>query len=93
LELVDAATVLILVVTSPTACEVTNISEHGFWILVNGTEYFLPFEKFPWFRDTRISEITAVELYHEHHLHWPKLDVDLSIEIIENPDKYNLVSK
>ena len=75
------------------ACEVTNISEHGFWILLQGTEYFLPFEKFPWFREAKISEIMAVELYHEHHLYWPKLDVDLSTDIIQDPDKYKLVSR
>ena len=75
------------------ACEVTNISQHGFWILTNGTEYFLPFEKFPWFRDARVSEITAVQLLHGHHLYWPELDVDLSLAIIRDPDKYRLLSK
>ncbi len=75
------------------ACEVTNISQHGFWILTNGTEYFLPFEKFPWFRDARVSEITGVELHHGHHLYWPKLDIDLSLAIIRDPDKYKLLSK
>jgi hypothetical protein len=74
-------------------CEVTNISEHGFWILLRGTEYFLPFEKFPWFREAKVAEITNVELYHENHLYWPKLDVDLSLDIIRDPDKYKLVSK
>ena len=73
-------------------CEVTNISARGFWMLVEGQELFLPFEKFSWFRDARISEITTVELYHHYHLYWPKLDVDLSAEIIRNPDKYKLVS-
>jgi hypothetical protein len=74
-------------------CEVTNISEHGFWILLQGTEYFLPFEKFPWFREAKVAEITTVEVYHENHLYWPKLDVDLSLDIIHDPDKYKLVSK
>ena len=73
--------------------EVTNISSHGLWLLVGSTEYFLPFEKFPWFREAKISEITEVELHHEHHLYWPRLDVDLSTEIMQDPDKYKLVSK
>lgn len=75
------------------ALEVTNISQHGFWILLNGTEYFLPFEKFPWFREAKIGEILNVELHHERHLHWPNLDVDLSLDIIQNPDRYPLISK
>ena len=75
------------------ACEVTNISRHGFWILVDDAEYFLPYEKFPWFKEARVSEITNVEFSHGHHLYWPKLDVDLSLDIIRDPDKYKLVSK
>jgi hypothetical protein len=27
--------------------EVTNISRHGFWILLDDRELFLPFEEFP----------------------------------------------
>ena len=73
--------------------EVTSISQHGFWILLNGTEHFLPFDKFPWFREAKISELTNVELHHQHHLYWPGLDVDLSVDIIQDPDKYKLISE
>ena len=71
--------------------EVTNISQHGFWVLIDDSEYFLSFEKYPWFKDARISEITELEVIHNHHLHWPGLDVDLSLEILQQPDKYPLV--
>lgn len=27
--------------------EVTNISEHGFWLFIDDKEYFLPFKQFP----------------------------------------------
>ncbi len=70
--------------------EITNISEHGFWILLDKKEYFLPFTKYPWFKDARISSLINVELIHGHHFHWPELDVDLSIEILDNPEKYPL---
>ena len=30
--------------------EVTNVSEHGFWLLLRGQERFLAFEHFPWFQ-------------------------------------------
>ena len=73
--------------------EITHISEHGFWLLVNGAEYFVPFEKFPWFRDAKESQIREVELLHGSHLYWPALDVDLSLAIIEQPENYPLVSK
>ncbi len=73
--------------------EITNISEHGFWILFKGTEYFLPFEKFPWFKNATVQQISQVQLWHNRHLYWPGLDVDLSFKIIEHPEKYNLIAK
>jgi len=72
--------------------EITNISEYGFWVFLNGKEYFLPFEQFPWFKTARIGQITNVELWHKSHLYWPQLDVDLSINIIEHPEMYKLIA-
>jgi hypothetical protein len=75
------------------AVEVTNVSPHGLWLLLNEREHFLPFEHFPWFRDATIGELTNVKLPQSHHLHWPDLDVDLAVESLENPESYPLVSK
>jgi len=72
--------------------EVTNISQHGFWIFLSGKEYFLPFEKFPWFKNASIADLTNIKLLHKTHLYWPSLDVDLSTNIIENPEKYKLIA-
>jgi hypothetical protein len=33
--------------TSTSAVEVTNISKHGFWLLLDGHELFLSFDHFP----------------------------------------------
>jgi len=73
--------------------EITNISEHEFWILLKGKEYYLPFKKYPWFKDAKISSIANVKLFHNHHLYWPELDVDLSTEILADPEKYPLTYK
>jgi hypothetical protein len=73
--------------------EVTNVSAHGFWLLVEDKELFLPFEHFPWFKDATIRQIAEIETFDGNHLHWPLLDVDLSLKIIENPQDYKLVSK
>jgi hypothetical protein len=70
--------------------EVTNISNHGFWILVRSKELFLSYEDFPWFKDRTIKDITKVELFGEGHLYWENLDVDLSIEMIEHPERFPL---
>lgn len=72
--------------------EVTNVSPHGFWLLIEDREVFVPFKEFPWFRDASIREIANVELPSPHHLHWPALDVDLAVDSLSNPEKYPLVS-
>lgn len=73
--------------------EVTNVSQHGFWVLVFGRELFLPFETFPWFKDVPVAQILNVELPHATHLYWPDLDVDLAVESIEFPERFPLVSR
>lgn len=70
--------------------EVSNISAHGVWILVDDRELFLPYEEFPWFKDATVAEILRVERPQPHHLYWPDLDVDLTIDSIEHPEKYPL---
>lgn len=73
--------------------EVTHISPFGIWILVRDKEYFLPYEEFPWFLKAHLEEILEVEEIFPGHLYWPKLDIDLSLEIIEHPEKYPLKAK
>ena len=73
--------------------EVTNVSKHGFWLLFQDREAFVPFEHFPWFRDASIGSLVNVQLPHPHHLYWPDLDVDLAIDSIDDPQAYPLVSK
>lgn len=76
---------------STSDAEVTHINTRGFWLLVNGKEYFLPYEDYPWFREAKVGEILKVELHHGSHLHWPALDVDLSVDSLDDPGKFPLV--
>ena len=73
--------------------EVTNISLHGFWLLLEDEEIFLSFTEFPWFRDAAVGKILHVELPSSNHLYWPELDVDLAVESIRHPEQFPLVSK
>jgi hypothetical protein len=73
--------------------EVTNVSQHGLWLLLAGRKLFLPFEKFPWFRDAPIAKLLSVQMPSAHHLYWPDLDVDLAVESIEHPERFPLVNK
>ncbi len=73
--------------------EVTNVSKHGFWLLIGDRERFLAFEHFPWFRDVSIGQLCNVELPHPHHLYWPDLDVDVAVESVDHPERFPLVSR
>ena len=73
--------------------EVTHISPHGIWLMSCGREMFLAFEHFPWFRDQPVAVIHNVEQPSPGHYYWPDIDVDLSDEIIESPERYPLIAK
>lgn len=75
------------------AVEVTNISVHGIWILIHEKELFISYEDFPWFRDKTVGEILNVVEQSPGHFHWPDLDIDLTEEIINSPDKFPLKAK
>ena len=79
--------------TGTSAIEVANVSPHGFWLLIGSEELFVPFDKFSWFRNASIDQLTRVELPTPHHLRWPALDIDLAVESIRHPDRFPLVSR
>ena len=79
--------------TSTSPIEVSHISRHGFWLLLGEEELFLPFEHFPWFRRATIDQICGVERVSSDHLHWPQLDIDLSIRSIRDPAAFPLVAR
>jgi hypothetical protein len=79
--------------TTTSEVEVTNVSTHGFWLLLQGQEVFLPFEQFPWFREAPIGKLVNVQLLSERHLYWPDLDIDLAVDSIHHPERYPLVSR
>jgi Protein of unknown function (DUF2442) len=73
--------------------EVTNISKHGFWLLLDDRELFLPFQEFPWFKRAPVEAILRVERPAAEHLYWPDIDVDLAVDSIEHPERYPLKAK
>jgi Protein of unknown function (DUF2442) len=79
--------------TLTSGVEVSDISPHGFWLLIGSEKLFVAFASFPWFRNATIAQITKIEMPSVRHLYWPDLDVDLSVESIRNPDAFPLVSR
>ena len=73
--------------------EVTNISAHGIWLLTGDKELFMSYQEFPWFKNGTIAAVTNVEEPQTGHFYWPDLDVDLTVDIIEHPEKYPFKAK
>jgi hypothetical protein len=75
------------------AAEVTNISRHGFWMLLGDEELLLSYEQFPWFKQATVAQITHVERPTPDRLYWPSLDIDLSVSAIRRPQDFPLMSR
>lgn len=79
--------------TNTSRVELSNVSQHGLWLMVGDEELFLPFEHFPWFRSATIEQISRVESPTADHLHWPLCDIDLSVQSIRDPASFPLVAR
>ena len=73
--------------------EVTNVSKHGLWIFLGDEELFVPVSQFPCLKDAPVSQLLNVKRPQPHHLYWPDLDVDLTVESIRHPEKFPLIAK
>lgn len=73
---------------STSEVEVTNISSHGVWLLTDDGELFMSYEDFPWFADVPVGQVLNVDEPTKGHYYWPDLDVDLTAEIIEHPERF-----
>ncbi|MCD4696316.1 MAG: DUF2442 domain-containing protein [Bacteroidales bacterium] len=72
--------------------EITNVSQHGFWIYFSGKEYFLDYLNYPWFKDCTLSSLFNFTSDKYGNFHWKDLDIDLNLEIITNLEKYPLIA-
>ena len=73
------------------AVEVTMINAKGIALYVNGKEYFLPYERCPWFKNAKVSDVLNVSMVDKEEIRWETLDVDLEIESLIYPEKYPLI--
>jgi hypothetical protein len=73
--------------------EITHVSAHGFWLILDDEELHLPFALFPWFKSATIAQLTVIERPSENHLYWPDLDIDLALDSIKHPENYPLIAQ
>lgn len=68
--------------------EITHISAHGVWLLAHDHEFFMAYSEFPWFQEQSVNAILNVEELSPDHFYWPDLDVDLTRDMIEHPERF-----
>jgi hypothetical protein len=69
---------------------VTNITHIGFWILIENTEYFVPFDHYPCFKNATIHQITDFRIISPDQLYWESLDCDIELKALKDPQNYPL---
>lgn len=73
--------------------EITHVSAHGLWLILDNEELHLPFVQFPWFKSATIAQLNAIERPSKDHLYWPELDIDLALDSIKHPEKFPLIAQ
>jgi Protein of unknown function (DUF2442) len=73
--------------------EITHVSAHGLWLIVDDEEHHLPFAFFPWFKSATIAQLSVIERPSENHFYWPELDIDLALDSIKHPENYPLIAQ
>lgn len=79
--------------TENSSVKVLSIHAEGIFLSVAGKEYFISYNRVPWFRNARVNEILNVSKMGRMGIRWEDLDVDLEIDSLENPEKYPHVIK
>lgn len=73
--------------------KVLSITNDGVFITAFGKDYFLSFNRLPWFRDAKISDIMNVRNIGTMGIRWDSIDVDLELDSLNHPEKYPHIVK
>ena len=76
-----------------TSAGVLMINAQGILISVEGQDYFLSYNRVPWMKDARISDVLNVRMSGRSAIEWETLDVGLEIESLKHPERYPLIMK
>lgn len=67
---------------------IENVVNSGFYIKIDSSTIFVPFDKFGIFRDVAISDLFDVEYCSDNSLHWENADIDIDIDVFLHPQNY-----
>ncbi len=76
-----------------TSASVLMINAQGILLSVLGNDYFLSYNRVPWLKDARISDVLNVRMSGRSAIEWETLGVDLEIESLKHPERYPLIMK
>lgn len=76
-----------------TSVSVLMINAQGIMLSVQGNDYFISYNRMPWLKDARISDVLNVKMSGRSAIEWTALDVDLEIESLKHPERYPLIMK
>lgn len=79
--------------TRSTSASVLMINEQGLMLSVLGNDYFVSYNRLPWMKDARISDVLNIQMSGKHSIEWPALDIDLEVECLKHPERYPLIMK
>jgi hypothetical protein len=69
------------------------VSRRGLWLHLGAERRFLSCQEYPWFRGASRASLAKITQPSPDHLRWPALDVDLSVESIEHPERFPLKAR
>ncbi|MDY5238399.1 MAG: DUF2442 domain-containing protein [Bacteroides helcogenes] len=76
-----------------TSVSVLMINAQGIMLSVQGNDFFISYNRMPWLRDARISDVLNVRMSGRSAIEWETLGVDLEIESLKHPERYPLIMK
>lgn len=72
--------------------EVKMASPEGLYLSIEGRGYFAAFKDHPYLAELPLSQIFEVEYCGHGHIRWEAGDIDLHVDILENPEKYPIIT-
>lgn len=76
-----------------TSVSVLMINAQGIMLSVQGNDFFISYNRMPWLRNARISDVLNVRMSGRSAIEWETLGVDLEIESLKHPERYPLIMK
>lgn len=76
-----------------TSVSVLMINAQGIMLSVQGNDYFISYNRMPWLKDARISDVLNVRMSGRSAIEWTSLDIDLEIESLKHSERYPLIMK